>query len=244
MGILFPPRCPVCDELLEQEDSVYEDPARASLLPGVHPGCVKMVPAVRGAVCARCGRPVETETREYCYDCGRSSADRQFIQGKSLFLYQGQMKRMMYKFKYSGRQEYASFFACRAVEEYGGWLEKIGVEAIIPVPMYKGRERRRGYNQAAVFARQLSELTGIPCVPGGVRRIRDTRPMKQLNDVERKNNLKKAFQIQNCVIKYNRVLVVDDIYTTGATLDAVAGVLREAGVDAVYVLSVCIGKGC
>lgn len=243
LGIFYPPRCPVCDGLLEQEEAVYEHSGSA-VFSGVHTCCTGKIPVVEGPVCMHCGRPVDGETREFCFDCGRTIQNRCFRQGKALFLYQGQMKAMMYRFKYGGRQEYAAFFAYCTVRSYAAWLEKIQPEAILPVPMYRKKEKKRGYNQAAVFAKQLAELTGIPCILGGVRRIRDTRPMKNLNDIERKNNLKNAFQIENRIVKYNRVLVVDDIYTTGATADAVAGSLGEAGINTVYFLAICIGKGC
>jgi ComF family protein len=108
--------------------------------------------------------------------------------------------------------------------------------------MYRKKEKRRGYNQAAVFARQLSQKTGIP-VAKAVSRIRDTRPQKELNDTERKNNLKNAFQNGKIIVKYNKILLVDDIYTTGSTADAVSEVLLAAGAEEIYFLCICIGKG-
>ena len=74
-------------------------------------------------------------------------------------------------------------------------------------------------------------------------RVKDTRPQKELNGRERENNVKNAFQSSDNVVKYKRILIVDDIYTTGATVEAVAEVLHKAGVEQIYVLSACIGKG-
>ena len=117
------------------------------------------------------------------------------------------------------------------------------VEAIVPVPMYSKKERYRGYNQAALFGRALSEKMDIPCIPRLMIRMKDTRPQKELNGRERENNVKNAFQSSDNVVKYKRILIVDDIYTTGSTVEAVAERLKEAGAEQVYVLTACIGRG-
>lgn len=244
LGVIYPPRCVLCDGIMEQEDAAYEGLRGGPVLgKGIHWSCCRRLSLVAAPVCMHCGRPIANEEVEYCYDCARAKKEQCYRQGKALFVYEKQMRGMMYRFKYSGRQEYAAFFALYARERYGTWLKNIDVEVIIPVPMYYKKKRKRGYNQAEAFARWLSVLLGVPCRTDIVHRIVDTQPMKELNDIQRKNNLKKAFQIRNCGVKYNRILVVDDIYTTGATADAVAGILGEAVADTVYFLAVCIGKG-
>lgn len=74
-------------------------------------------------------------------------------------------------------------------------------------------------------------------------RVKDTRPQKELNGRERENNVKNAFQSSDNVVKYKRILIVDDIYTTGSTVEAVAERLKKAGAEQVYVLTACIGRG-
>lgn len=232
MQILFPPRCVLCDEILDV-DQQY-----------VHPGCRKNLNMVEEPTCVRCGRPVLSDTIEFCFDCGRNvKRNKGFVQGKALYLYKGAIKESMYRFKYANRREYAGFFAECAVQQYGPWMEKIQPEVIIPVPMYRKKERKRGYNQAAVFARALAARTQIPIRQDLVFRVKDTTPQKLLNDTERKNNLKKAFQTSESIVKYKKILLVDDIYTTGSTADAVTECLTEAGVPEVYLMNVCIGKG-
>lgn len=189
-----------------------------------------------------CGRPVK-EGQEYCYDCGRKDLSESFVQGKSLFLYRGAIRKIMYRFKYSNKREYAVFFAEEAWRIYGEWIQKNGIQAIIPVPMYGPKQRRRGYNQAECFAKELSKQTQIPVQTGLVKRVRDTAPQKELNDIQRKNNLKSAFHCEQNIVQYSRVLLVDDIYTTGSTADAVYEELKKNGVTEVYFLSMCIGEG-
>ena len=149
----------------------------------------------------------------------------------------------MYRFKYSNKREYADFYAKEAVRIYGDWIRRKQIEAIVPVPMYRLKEKGRGYNQAAVFARTLGEKMNLPVEKRMVKRIRNTTPQKELNDVERKINLKKAFQLVPNIVKYRKILIVDDIYTTGSTIDAVAEVLLQAGVDEIYFLCISIGEG-
>lgn len=235
LRLLYPPRCPVCDDLLEPGEMAR----------GIHADCEAKLYPVTGTVCMHCGRPLVSETGEYCYDCLRlhKQTTTAIAQGKALYLYQGAVKTAMYRLKYSNRREYARVFAERAMEAYGEWIRSKGIEAIVPVPMYPKKRKARGYNQAEAFARELSKLTGIPTDAGLVKRICDTTPQKELDDVARKNNLKNAFQLGRNDVQYRQVLVVDDIYTTGSTAEAVAEELRRIPDIQIFFLSVCIGKG-
>lgn len=203
-----------------------------------------------------CGRPLgqrnpkqknlilEAEsTYEYCHECVRKQYHRRsyITQAKSLYLYSGAIKQTMYRFKYSNKREYAHFFARQAMMQHAKWLKHIGAEAIIPVPMYKSKQKKRGYNQAESFAKELSQLSNIPCQTNLVQRVRNTIPQKGLSEIERKNNLEKAFQISKNVVQYGCVIVVDDIYTTGSTAEAVAQELIKRGTHRVYLLTICIG---
>jgi predicted amidophosphoribosyltransferase len=94
-----------------------------------------------------------------------------------------------------------------------------------------------------VFARALSIETGIPMDAHLVVRTRNTTPQKELNEKARRENLKKAFQSVTNIVEYKRVLLVDDIYTTGSTIDAVAEVLLAAGVQSIFFICVSIGEG-
>lgn len=193
-----------------------------------------------------CGRPVLSDLVEYCFDCEKKKkrGDKDtFFQGKSLLLYKGVVKQTMYRFKYSNKREYGTFFAELAMEQWGEWLFRCEIDAIVPVPMFRKKKRMRGYNQAEVFGRELAKYLRVPMDRNVVIRKKDTRPMKELNDIERENNLRNAFQIARNIVKYKKILLVDDIYTTGSTADEVSRVLLEAGVEKIYFLSICMGQG-
>lgn len=247
--IFFPKRCPVCDDILEPED----------VKDGIHNACKKKLHIIQGSTCMHCGRPLENASAEYCLECHRkkyvmtpnpaNSAKNSCLQtksyitqGKALYLYQGAIKSAMYRFKYSNRRDYAEYFAKEIVQRYAWWIQQKKIDVIVPVPMYKGKKRLRGYNQAEVLAKALSDCLHIPMDARLIYRSRDTVPQKELNNIERKNNLKNAFQIEKSIVQYRHVLVVDDIYTTGSTAQAVAEEMIKIGVSQVYVMSICIGK--
>ena len=193
-----------------------------------------------------CGRPVLSDLVEYCFDCEKKKKrgdEDTFFQGKSLLLYKGVVKQTMYRFKYSNKREYGTFFAELAMEKWGEWLFRCEIDAIVPVPMFRRKKRMRGYNQAEVFGRELAKYLRVPMDRNVVIRKKDTRPMKELNVIERENNLRNAFQIARNIVKYKKILLVDDIYTTGSTADEVSRVLLEAGVEKIYFLSICMGQG-
>ena len=237
LGLIFPPRCPVCDELLEPEE-------HALWGKGIHENCKKQLVCIEPPVCFRCGKPVESSRRELCYDCQKGTKHRGFSQGRALFLYQGKMKAMMYRFKYQNRREYAYYFAKYAAKQYESWMQSIHPDVVIAVPIHKSRKRQRGYNQAEVFAKELADKMGLAWEKNLIVRVKKTKPMKNLDDRDRKKNLKNAFQIDDSVVKYNKILVVDDIFTTGSTINEVGKLLLSAGAKEIYFLCICIGKGC
>lgn len=118
-------------------------------------------------------------------------------------------------------------------------------QVLIPVPLHNSKYRQRGFNQAYVLAKGLADGVGIPVIEQYLLRIRRTKAQKQLNDKDRTRNLSEAFEMNPKYIatKFNRVMLVDDIYTTGSTIDACAKVLKDEGVQDVYFISLSIGKG-
>jgi ComF family protein len=205
----------------------------------IHRKCLGKIEYVRGATCAKCGKPLLDDTQEYCEDCRRTKHN--FDRGYSVFAYRS-ISGSIYRFKYMGRQEYAEFYGLATAGILGRKLKSLGIEAIVPVPMYPAKERKRGYNQAAVYAGAVSSQLRIPVLEGAVRRVRNTAPMKELDARGRRNNLKKAFIIAKNDVKFKCVLIIDDIYTTGSTIDEIAHEFRMAGVQKIYCLTLAIGQ--
>ncbi len=226
LGLLFPPRCPVCDCIADNRQLIC-------------PACKSALPYIKGKVCEKCGKPVGA-ARGLCPDCQRAA--KSFTQARAVWMLEGEIKEALYRFKFCNRKDYAPFFSKEAAQALEGWIKEAAPEAIVPVPMHKKRERERGYNQSLLIAKELSAVTQIPVRNDIIVKTHNTKPQKELSAVERKNNLKNAFKIMCDDVQLKSILVVDDIYTTGSTADAVAKTLRGAGVGNVYVLCMCTGK--
>ena len=113
----------------------------------------------------------------------------------------------------------------------------------MPVPLHRERLLKRGYNQAQVLADSLAEKTGIPAVSGAVIRRKNTAAQKLLGSRERRKNLEQAFAPGKDIRAWKRALIVDDIFTTGSTVDAVAKVLKDWGTERVFFVCVCVTPG-
>lgn len=229
LDLLYPRRCPLCDCTLEFE----EIQACAT--------CLSRQMRILPPYCMKCGKTVEDVTQEYCSDC--QSIMKSFQRGYPVFVYTGGIKDALYGFKYKNQRCFAEFFCDCIIEQYGEELKKLQLDGLVPVPVHRDKKRLRGYNQAEVLANGLATRLQLPMYPSYLTRIVNTSPQKELNDKTRMKNLKNAFKIGENKIKLNKVLLVDDIYTSGATIEACTRVLLDAGVEKVYYTSVAIGKG-
>ena len=190
--------------------------------------------------CKKCGKPIRYEEQEYCGDCQKKSFH--YIQGRSLWIHKGAVPWSIYQFKYHNRRIYGRFYAQELYRVYGKKIKEWGINLIVPVPLHWKRKTKRGYNQAEIVARNLGELTGIPVDAKLVIRKKYTEPQKTLNDKERVKNLKNVFEIRKTEIMQKNILLIDDIYTTGSTIDSVSRALLEKGHNKVWFLTISIGQ--
>ncbi len=226
INALFPKRCPICDEVILSREWVCPD-------------CRKKIKPISVDTCRKCGKPLADSGSIYCASC--EGKFQYYDRGYSVFEYKD-MAKSLYRFKYGGRAEYAGFYAKCADIHLGDILRELKAEALIPVPIHKKRERKRGYNQAECFACELSKYLGVPVISDYVIRQKNTRALKTLNASERERNLKKAFIIGANGVKLKTIIIVDYIYTTGATINCISEKCREAGVENIYFLTVAIGQ--
>lgn len=229
---LFPKRCAICDGVLAVGQKY------------LCPACKDIPKQVGENYCLYCGKPV-AEEMESCEDC--KNRQRSFQYGRSAFLYDSAMRQSMKRFKYYGRQEYASYYGAVLADKYGEWIGEIAPQVFIPVPLHRRRYQKRGYNQAELIAAEVGKRCGIPVDTEYLFRKKYTLPQKELSLGERQKNLRNAFCVANTsgeLSKYERcVIIIDDIYTTGSTIEACSRVLRTNGTDKIYFLCVCTGKG-
>ena len=220
LDFVFPRRCPVCGDIIVPQGELCCLSCRGRLKYVEEPYCLK------------CGKPLKDAGEALCPDCSRKK--RSFDYGRVVFLYDELMSNTIYYFKYGGRQEYAAFYADEILKRYERLIRSISPDALVPIPLHKSRFRKRGYNQAELIAEELSRRLGIPVLPKLLLRVKKTKPQKNLDEAQRENNLKRAFKIGKNDVSLETVILIDDIYTTGSTLDSAAGCLREIGVKGVY----------
>lgn len=231
MKLIYPQKCVICRKVIAQSSKEY-----------VCDRCKKTVRPITEPRCKRCSKPCATLEQELCGDCSR----RKFLvkSGYALYLYDHNMQRAVQNFKYNGVLSCGDYFADEMVAEYGTWLKALSPDAIIPVPIHPKRMRYRGFNQAMYLAERIGEHTGIKVVSDYLIRTEDTKPQKELDNKDRFSNLKKGFSVTcSNSTQYNKVVLIDDIYTTGATLEACAHVLKQAGISQIFFLCLCIGSG-
>lgn len=181
---------------------------------------------------------------EYCYDC--SVKEFHYVRGYSVWLYDAVMKRSIIEFKYKGRKEYTQYYVEEMIRHLGSEIKEICPDVIIPIPVHPSRRRQRGYNQAELLANELGNKMHFQTRSDILIRVIKTRPQKELSNVERMKNLERAFCVRRTgedFSKFHKVLLIDDIYTTGSTIEACAKVLKRAGMGKVYFITLCIGQG-
>lgn len=191
----------------------------------------------------KCGKQLEHDQTELCTNCSRYSFS--FDRGFSLYPYNEVLQESLSALKYENRQSFARFYANRLYERFGDTMTSLGIRLLIPVPVHPDRLRQRGYNQAGLIARHLSERSGIPLSEDFLIRTRKTAAQKELSPAERRKNLADAFGTDPASRpdpdRLSAVALIDDIYTTGSTADACARVLKKAGVRHVFVFTVASG---
>lgn len=225
--LLYPLRCPVCDGIVI--------PAGEKICLE----CLNKLKLLTPPWCMKCGKKLALEG-EFCSDCRRK--EHRFARGRALYEYESAAPAI-YRFKYGGRREYADFFGEQTAEYLGGFIRDVGPDALIPIPLHRRRKIERGYNQAQLLAERTGKYLGVPVRSDILVRKKNTSPLKYQNPEERQNNLKKAFNIAQNDVKLKRVILVDDIYTTGSTMDEAAWTLREGGVEDVFFIALACGAG-
>jgi len=221
---LYPPVCVVCEQALPASAVAGDlcDPCRDAL------------PWRRGPVCGQCGLALEGHEALRCGAClARPPAfDRLFVP----LAYESPVGALITDFKFHGRLAPGRVLAGLLTDAVTAAVADAGLplpEALVPVPLHPARLARRGFNQAVELARPLAGALDLPLHTAGIRRQQDTPAQSTLTAKARRSNLRQAFAVSGPVPA--RVAIVDDVVTTGATVEALARVLQRAGAEQVQV---------
>lgn len=234
LHLLYPARCPVCFEIVQPKGHLICNM------------CKNKVQYIKEPRCKKCSKPVEQEEQEYCTDC--SQRVYHFVQGYSLWVYDDIMKQSIAAFKYRNKREYANYYLTELLAHYGMQVKRLAPDAIVPIPIHWSKHMERGYNQADILAKGIGRALDIPVLSHLLIRDKRTLPQKKLTDKERLQNLREAFHYNKVVEKKSkchlrRILLIDDIYTTGSTIEACSHMLINQGIEEIYFITLCIGKG-
>ena len=213
LDLIFPPTCVNCGGVGHL----------------ICPTCAQLVEPVSDAVCRGCGRPQPAPV-EHCDHCG-ALADPPLTRVHAAALHSAPLRDFIHLLKYEQRPDLAPALSCylAAALQRPAWDGlRTRFDAIAPVPLHADRLAERGYNQAELLARALSRRSHTPLRTDLIRRARHTRAQVGLNAHERADNVQDAF-LANPACRGLHLLLIDDVYTTGATLNACAAAARTAG---------------
>jgi ComF family protein len=216
LKLLFPPKCPVCNALMEKEDDVCVC-------------CAAKFHRISGKRCHKCGCE-----KKYC-TC--KDTNRWYNRFVAPFYYNDAAKSALVKLKRKGDRQAVGFFAdamrYTVIFEY-----KTAVyDLVTAVPMYPHKKRKKGFSHAALLAKRIAKDMNLPFEEKALIQIRNAKPQHELNYSERENNVLDLYAADSKIVENKTVLLVDDICTTGSTLNACARALKIAGASDVYCVS-------
>ncbi len=215
IDLLFPPRCGGC----QTAGSLWCATCRAAIQP------------IEPPLCEKCGEPFVTD--RLCVNCRAHPLVIEKI--RSVALFDGVLRQAIHRFKYERLAGMAEPFGNMLADYWR--TAQLTADWLIPVPLHPSRERDRGYNQSELLARHLAHQVNVPVSSKGLRRTRATAVQMTLNAAQRRENVAGAFECVEVRVRGTRVVIIDDVGTTGATLDACAQAVLKAGAVSVMGLT-------
>lgn len=228
LDILFPPLCHVCRTFIPDAGDVH-----------LCAGCTEKIRPLISPLCKVCGAPFLTEGG-MDHACGGCITEPpRFAGARAAALFDGPVKELIHGLKYAGTVRFSRPLGLITAHRLAPFAAELSPDLIVPVPLHIKRLRQRGFNQSVLLAGILAGKWGLPLVRNNLRRIRWTEPQINLPADERRRNVRGAFALHDPAgLKGKRVLLVDDVFTTGSTVNECTRVLKRAGADGVFVVTV------
>ena len=217
--------CDLCGEELKVE-SRYNICAK----------CMEKLPFIDGDICLNCGVAIDNEA-QYCDRCQNNPS--LFKINRSPLIYDGEARDMIHALKFGGKKYLVKTIGAMMADTF--LKHHMEGEIIVPVPMSERDEKKRGFNQAELLAYEVGARLNIPVLPA-LKKTKVTSMQKELAGKERAENLTKAFEVVYPQVKDRKILLIDDIFTTGATAGECTKALLKAKCKEVSVLTACITK--
>jgi competence protein ComFC len=231
LAFFYPPLCQIC---------AAERSTPAEGYVGIK--CWQQVRFITAPFCERCGLPFAGDITQ-TFTCGNCrELDLHFAWARSAVEAKGMVRQVIHRYKYRRAQWFEPFLADLLVRQAAPHLERMEWDCIVPVPLHELKYREREFNQAERLASHLSHATGIPMRNRLIQRVQPTSTQTKLGRAERATNVRHAFAARaGAQLQGESVILVDDVFTTGATTDACARILQAMGSGKVGVWTVARG---
>jgi ComF family protein len=229
---LYPPRCRFCRESIFGADDCF---CRR---------CCERIRLITHPLCGVCGRPfLDTSGDDHL--CGKCLTRRpHFVRARAWACYPTEdggdhpLREVVQRFKYGRKVSLGRPLGRLMAVDCREWFREIALDLIVPVPLHWKRLRWRGFNQSVILGREVGKLWNLPVDPFVVSRLRETPPQTQLSEEERRRNMRRAFTLNPAKsVEGKAVLLIDDVYTSGATVNECARALKRGGAREVCVLT-------
>jgi len=230
IDLIYPPRCSICEKFLwknrakrDQQELLFCEP------------CFHGFSEITSPLCPICGRPFVSEVDEdhLCENCLRKRPYYDAM--RAPYLYEGGIMAAIHQFKYARKSHLANSLGFLLTSFAKKWLDKTDGTLMMPVPLHPRKLRERNFNQSLLLARYAAPLLGTELDFLSLKRIRYTQPQTGLKKDQRRKNVRKAFDLKNPdVVKGRDIILVDDVTTTGNTLNECARVLKKSGAKNVF----------
>jgi len=222
----IPSQCPCCKKVLREEQK------------GLCSDCFSEIRWIKPPFCSICGTPFVSEEVGN-HPCGACLTKRRhFAMARALGYYEGSLQEAIHRWKYEGNESLSVHFAEWMAKGFFCYWNPDLLDILIPVPLHKERLRERGFNQALLLVRELSRRTGIPYRKRVLQKKRSTVPQVKLSGAEREKGVRGTFQLLEIeAVDGKSILLVDDVYTTGATVNECSRVMLAGGAKRVDVLT-------
>lgn len=227
LDVILPPICHICHSVIPNAGILH-----------ICPTCHDRIPLVSSPLCPLCGIPfIGTGGDHHCGSCAVHPPH--FDSARAHFLYEGPIRDLIHAFKYNRNTHLRFPLALLALEGISGVQADHNPNLIVPVPLHRSRLRQRGFNQAVLLGRVLSHRLALPLMPDALVRTRATEPQIELSAAERRVNVRGAFSVKGVDrIAGKRILLLDDVMTTGSTMDECAKELKSGGAAAVIAITI------
>jgi ComF family protein len=217
----FPPLCLGCGKYDESDDQIC-------------PSCLKRIDVYAFPICLTCEHPIGKGIE--CHEC-KGTGFPLIAYGN----YVDPLREIVISLKFRGLISPARVFARLLRDNLAEHVEELEADFLVPIPLHPTREYHRGYNQAALFSRELSQSFNLPCEEEIIIRKKKKQPQSKLPQRERSQNIKGVFEVQIPAAEPTRIILVDDVVTSGATVHEAKSELTRHGYDVVAAISIAHG---